>query len=220
MGQSCSQVYDVGGCQEEAMCCRPLNGKREAMETTCGICMEATREPDTAEIPGCSGHGFCSNCVREFVASALQDRSRFPLSCPEPSCSAELGPSVASAVGLSGDKLVKFHRFHEESLMKNMVYCSSPFCGVAMNINREELLERGARVYVCRQCDVPNCLQCLAWHSGLSCDEYMRMADGGAQDNILEQVSLAMQWKKCRCGARIELREGCNHVSIEGSPCS
>lgn len=59
----------------------------------------------TGAIQGC-GHRFCQFCLKAYVHIQLREGA-YPIMCPEPDCSVELGPTQCEGLQLSGAEAAK-----------------------------------------------------------------------------------------------------------------
>ena len=68
----------------------------------CGICLEEMPDDSIVRLDPC-GHTFCRDCLREYVATCLNER-RFPILCP--TCTASKGKGKGVAGGKCRDHMV------------------------------------------------------------------------------------------------------------------
>ncbi|BDA42122.1 probable ATP-dependent RNA helicase DEAH11, chloroplastic at C-terminar half [Coccomyxa sp. Obi] len=96
----------------------------------------------------------------------------------------------------------------------DLVPCPQANCeGMAVSGGEDESPE-----LVCNVCSHAWCKSCkVDWHSGLSCDEYLRQVGEVEADNGLKEYQAKNRMISCpTCGHGIEKTDGCNRVQCTG----
>ena len=135
-------------------------------EHTCGICFcDVLGRDMRMTSPGTCTHRFCKECLEEQARIHVGEGNLTALTCPEPSCSAAITPSVLSSL-LSDEQYERWERLTlERSLdsMSDLVYC--PRCETAVIED-----EGGDHCGQCTSCMFVFCSICReAWHPGSAC---------------------------------------------------
>lgn len=144
---------------------------------------------------------------------------KLPASCPaEADCSGQLDLEQLSD-HLAAEDLDKLHRHALETQLiesGEAFFCSNPRCCEVLELNEDT--EIGVE---CPSCFTRLCSSCkVAWHNGLTCEEYQGLpeAERSEADLTLLNLARAEEWKRCpRCRTMISLTTGCNHMTCRCS---
>lgn len=95
-------------------------------------------------------------------------------------------------------------------------YCPFKDCSAMMLIleNEEEGVMREAECPVCHRLFCAGC--CVAWHCGVSCEEFQSLneSEREREDLLLRELAEEKKWKRCpQCKFLVEKISGCLHIT-------
>lgn len=167
----------------------------------CVVCMntfESRRMISTSCGPPC--HWLCEVCTKEGVGLAIKDEADFPLTCCQKPIEFDFFKHLLNAK----ERAAYLLRQEEKSAGENRIYCSKKACGAyvpKMNVIRN--------IATCKICKTRTCTLCKQREHGEE--------ECPPDEALLAALQLIRQegWKRCpSCQAGIELRDGCNHITV------
>ncbi|KZW03706.1 hypothetical protein EXIGLDRAFT_709364 [Exidia glandulosa HHB12029] len=182
----------------------------------CAICMETLPEDSVARVDGCS-HELCRSCMRQYIASALQER-RYPILCPmcktnregrEPSA---LSPHLVDNIGLT---MEQFSLWNDLQISGLSVEMECQKCKKKMKVDREDY---NAAEHIA--CPMQGChyVWCKKCNQEIPLGPVNHSCDGTKElDGLMQKTG----WKYCPgCHTPTEKIAGCNHMTCESPGCN
>jgi len=173
-------------------------------ESLCRICLELTHLP--LALAGC-GHGFCHSCWSNYLVTSVLAGAKFPLRCPESSCSQPVD-LVTSAFVLSkyASTLPSGNPTWETLLHRSVKALSLYHCH---RCQRRSHLNDGSAHCPCGE---HRCLDCgLRDHWPASCSDFAVSRQLSKKDLSSRRVQVEI--RSCpRCHECWEKTYGCNHM--------
>ncbi|CAA0836917.1 RING/U-box superfamily protein [Striga hermonthica] len=193
-------------------CSRSKTGNNDAAhQFLCEICADEKPNREKFSILGCD-HSYCSDCVRKYVASKLQNNV-VSIGCPVSGCRGTLEPQHCRSI--LPDQV--FDRWGEALceaviLASEKFYC--PFKDCSALLVDDSCGGNGVMAESeCPNCNRLFCVQCkVPWHFGISCDDFrkLRADERGSEDIMLVNLAKNMRWMRCpKCRFYVEKSEGC-----------
>ncbi|POY72423.1 hypothetical protein BMF94_4249 [Rhodotorula taiwanensis] len=152
-----------------------------------------------------AGHGFCAECIRNFVENAISsqkpDLHCFALNTE---CQASFAPVELKRciTGNILDKLEQVRIDKEVSPLEGLVRC--PFCPMAALLDDDEV------VFACPECNVSSCRRCQKKaHGSNPCDK-VPASQEEALDAVAEAMSASVIRKCPSCKVPCLKVDGCN----------
>lgn len=167
---------------------------------TCSICLEAHALHNTVMI---ATDTVCHGCIRQIFHNAIGDESLYPpmfgTVMLRPSQYREAVPQDLRAAFREKEKEWKI-------APSDRIYCA---CGEFLSERKD-----GGRLFLCGNCPCIICLSCGADATDhmLHACAALQVEDGGA----FQGLERGKDYQICpnrRCKRKVELRDGCNHVS-------
>ncbi|KAL2940547.1 hypothetical protein RDABS01_023507 [Bienertia sinuspersici] len=177
----------------------------------CEICADSKPRKEAFRIKGCS-HSYCSDCMKTYVASKLQDGVSV-INCPVPSCSGVLEPEYCREI-LPFEVFVRWGNLLCESviLASQKFYCPFKDCSALLVDDGNEKVT----ISECPSCFRLFCAQCrVAWHTGIGCAEYQSLSkdERDKDDIMLRKLAKSKNWQRCpKCKYYVEKSEGCLYM--------
>ncbi|KAK9705732.1 hypothetical protein RND81_07G077900 [Saponaria officinalis] len=177
----------------------------------CDICADTKPRYEWFTIKGCS-HSYCSDCMKNYVASKLQDGvSR--VSCPVPDCAGVLEPEYCREI-LPSEVFERWGNLLCESVLlaSQKFYCPFKDCSALLLDDGDESVT---------QCECPSCFrlfcaQCkVGWHAGFKCSEFQNLSkdEREKEDLMLRDLAKNKNWQRCpACKFYVEKSEGCLYM--------
>eukprot|EP00929_Paragymnodinium_shiwhaense_P077155 TRINITY_DN39714_c0_g1_i1.p1 TRINITY_DN39714_c0_g1~~TRINITY_DN39714_c0_g1_i1.p1 ORF type:complete len:466 (+),score=65.26 TRINITY_DN39714_c0_g1_i1:73-1470(+) len=172
----------------------------------CGICMETVDY--LTIISGCS-HAFCHNCLKQYIIMKVKEKTA-PLKCCGLKCEAEIDSSLV--LRIAGRQVADAHEKDlVEAAMRNKTFCPFPGCGAVYD------LDESVSQVQCLECWKVFCGNCrVAWHDGLTCEQYKRLPDHlrAPEDVALLRIAQRQAWRPCPgCRNMLSKQDGdCNYL--------
>ncbi|XP_022721674.1 probable E3 ubiquitin-protein ligase RNF144A-B [Durio zibethinus] len=194
---------------------KPRKYAKKADESSlknCEICFDRKERHQMFTISGCS-HSFCSDCVRTYVKTRLEQNITV-IMCPGENCKLSLELEACrpllpkEVINLWEDLLC------EELLCATggRIYCPLKGCSAILLNDNQVIAETE-----CPYCHRLFCAQCrVSWHAGFSCEEYQKLNEDerGREDLMLRNLAKENKWRTCpSCLHMIEKTEGCLHMT-------
>ncbi|XP_050365774.1 probable E3 ubiquitin-protein ligase ARI10 [Argentina anserina] len=200
------------------------------LKITCGICFQeyniSSGSTISAILTASCGHPYCRACWAGYIGTCINEGGSacLMLRCPEPKCSAAIGPDlIHNVLVMSENKEKALYDKYKRYLLRSYVdnhrkikWCPAPNCDYAVQF--DSLGEMVSYDVSC-VCSRSYCWNCT--------DENHRPVDCKTVKNWLlknQDDSHNGQWimantKPCpKCKRSIEKNEGCNHMTCR-SPC-
>lgn len=184
----------------------------KASEIFCKICMEVTKTTDMFRNDNCS-HIFCRDCLARYLASKIQENIS-KVRCPEINCKGVLEPEFCKEI-VPAEVFVRWENALCESMLleSKIFYCPFKDCSALLVDDGEETVAQSE----CPNCRRLFCGQCkVAWHSGVSCEEYQSLGanERKEEDLMLMKIAKKKKWQKCpSCKFLVEKTQGCLHIT-------
>lgn len=181
------------------------------MTFLCEICADSKPQKEAFSIKGCS-HSYCSDCMKTYVASKLQDGVSL-INCPAPSCSGVLEPEYCREI-LPFEVFVRWGNLLCESviLASQKFYCPFKDCSALLVDDGSEKVTMSE----CPSCFRMFCAQCrVGWHAGIECAEYQSLSkdERDKDDIMLRKLAKSKNWQRCpKCKYYVEKSEGCLYM--------
>ncbi|KAK3584662.1 hypothetical protein CHS0354_001242 [Potamilus streckersoni] len=179
----------------------------------CPVCMCPVEPSSMYHLEYC-GHPYCSECIKNLLKSAIQDKI-FPILCVAESCKQPLVIEDFTALIQQGCTTQRDLMKSSLSLFvsKNNTqfrYCITPDCQMVYRITAE------GTPFACSECQQRICTAChIQYHNGLTCSMYL--AEKRDENKIVSWLRKdRVNRKLCpKCSAPIEKNGGCNHMECE-----
>ncbi|ONK57737.1 uncharacterized protein A4U43_C09F3560 [Asparagus officinalis] len=183
-------------------------------ESFCKICME---HPPTSSMffsVNCS-HSFCRNCVTRYLAAKINDNVS-AIKCPEDNCNGLLEPEQCQGI-VPREVFERWGSAICEATIlgsNKFSYCPFKDCSALLTLGEGE---GSLGQSECPSCCRLFCMKCsVAWHNGLSCEEYEELGvdERGGEDLKLIEIAKNKKWMRCpQCKFYVEKTQGCLHVT-------
>uniref|UniRef100_A0A803M8V8 RBR-type E3 ubiquitin transferase n=1 Tax=Chenopodium quinoa TaxID=63459 RepID=A0A803M8V8_CHEQI len=177
----------------------------------CEICADSKPQKEAFKIKGCS-HSYCSDCMKTYVASKLQDGVSI-INCPVPSCSGVLEPEYCRDI-LPFEVFARWGNLLCESviLATQKFYCPFKDCSALLVDDGFEKVTMSE----CPSCFRLFCAQCkVGWHADIECAEYQSLNkdEREKEDIMLRKLAKIKNWQRCpKCKYYVEKSEGCLYM--------
>lgn len=168
----------------------------------CIVCSDRHPVNDIITVEGCKHH-YCCECALNLFRLAMTDETLYPPRC----CSKNLFEIPAVLDIMSNEDAEEFRKKMQEYESNDRTYCANLECGMFVGDGL------GRDLVECMKCGENTCTHCKKLgHVGRECK-----ADEALQSVL--RVAEESGWKRCpRCRAMVELRFGCNHMTLVPSP--
>ncbi|KAJ1268695.1 hypothetical protein BS78_07G154600 [Paspalum vaginatum] len=179
----------------------------------CSICMEPMAPSSVYRGGASCAHAFCGACLSGHVRAKLERGA--VVRCPDASCTAALDPELCRGV-LPSQVFERWCAVLCESMFlgARRTYCPFPDCSEMMVADDGEDRVTQSECHGCRRLF---CAQCgVAWHAGVTCEEFARLGVGerAREDLLLVEAARKGNWKRCpRCRFYVEKSTGCMHIT-------
>ncbi|CAK7336379.1 unnamed protein product [Dovyalis caffra] len=184
----------------------------ESSLSFCEICAERKESDQMFKTESCV-HSFCNDCISRHVATKVQDSFRI-VTCPGLNCRAVLELDACRPVLTRG-----VIDLWEEALCEEVIdasqrfYCPFKDCSALLVDDNEG---EAIRESECPFCHRLFCAQCyVPWHSGIECEEFLRLNEDerGKEDLMVRELAKDKKWGRCpQCKFYVERTEGCPHM--------
>jgi hypothetical protein len=143
-----------------------------APQSRCTVCFEQFPiRRMWSDCPNPNGEEFCSDCLKQYVLSKIEEGQVLPksaISCPcsTPSCSGRVKEDVILRLLADDvptiDKFVRFSLNAEVSSNNSKTFCPNRQCGAVVTRT-----SRWTNTVSCQQCQIKFCFNCRESHSSL-----------------------------------------------------
>lgn len=183
-------------------------------KSLCSICFEEKHFKEFSVLE-CE-HSYCTNCITQHIAHAINNDNSEALRCPTPKCKMPLGPKDTNTLLNNNAPLksklsqIQFNTWLMQQ--KNRTACPTPDCSfIFINERTDQFTMQ------CPSCDATYCAQCLTQHSArITCHEVKEnkkvIADKKEQEEATERWKEQNSRPCPQCKVSIEKSEGCNHM--------
>ena len=123
----------------------------------CGVCLTEYCGRDMVRGSGSCLHPFCRSCLAEFCGMHIREGSVRSLTCPEPSCGAQLSPNtVIALVGpKDAERYEQFMIQRALDSMRDIAYCPRTSCNTPVVLESPDLGMCPACLYsFCPRCEM------------------------------------------------------------------
>ncbi|KAJ4801788.1 RING/U-box superfamily protein [Rhynchospora pubera] len=158
-------------------------------------------------------HVFCRDCLSQYLSTKIQENIP-AVNCPEENCNALLELGMCREL-LPSEVFKRWECKVCESMVQGAqkFYCPFEDCSAFMVDDGDEIVTHAE----CPNCRRLFCAACkVAWHSGLSCEEYNKLGEDerGKDDLLVIQVAKEKKWRRCpSCKYYVEKKDGCVHIT-------
>mmetsp|Transcript_15147 Transcript_15147/g.59302 ORF Transcript_15147/g.59302 Transcript_15147/m.59302 type:complete len:435 (+) Transcript_15147:54-1358(+) len=177
----------------------------------CPICIDEVDVDFSHHVDAC-GHVYCRDCICHYVTDAITTK-RLPIRCPDPRCTAELGPYDVELL-VNEELYKKYCDFSLATLVEGNAEYS---CCPTADCKYVFLHQAGDPCRLdCPACKKSYCLDCKAdWHTGIDCKAFQAWAAENRQgDELFDAFATGQRYKQCpACGVWVEKKQGCNHIT-------
>ncbi|XP_050363657.1 probable E3 ubiquitin-protein ligase ARI8 [Argentina anserina] len=189
----------------------------------CGICFEEYNDHSFILSASC-GHPFCRDCWAGYISTTISDGGPacLRLRCPEPSCSAAVGPDLIQKVLLNSNRGAE-HGKYKTYLLRSYVedhrkikWCPAPECNCAIQFDA-----LGGTVSYDVSC---LCLHSYCWscteenHRPVDCETVRKWILKNKEDSENAHWMINNSKPCPKCKRPIEKNQGCNHMRCR-PPC-
>jgi len=192
----------------------------------CKICYdEYDRWEKVHQFSGCE-HTYCRDCLRDYLATNINEGAVLDLTCPFPECRTEFSTKDVKFLCTS-EIYAKFERFTLLAALRadpNARWCPNPYCNNGIKHNPATM----PWVH-CNACKFEFCFHCMSErHDGAACGqealEYLKKKHeselaANAQFDEWASVMKALVKPCPGCKAFIEKNDGCNHMTCQNPSC-
>jgi len=184
----------------------------ELKHLKCEIC---TDEKDRSLFlqcsPQCNHELYCTQCLRETFDQVMNNMQDPFFRCPRPDCRKEVNIEVVRQV-FDSDRFELFQaRSSRIRRERNMIDVTCPLCNATARIERTD-----TPWYMCQSCHRVSCYHHrVAWHNGISCDQY-DLNNQQVQESlnfIQSELQRGLMRQCSRCRHPIQKNQGCNHMT-------
>ncbi len=195
---------------------RPHSSKKR--KQTCQVCYDEKSSRHFRSISNHKCHqlnrSICDECIYQHIQQAFQNILTDDVRCPELDCGIKYEYDTVKNILHSNDNIKLFNRYdqflvrlHLEQ-MDEFIWCSNPKCAMG------QLNDGGDsnNIVTCIRCRQKTCFtHKIAWHQGLTCEEYDLTIDNNLQSSL---QWITQNTKECpNCHFRIEKNDGCDHMT-------
>ncbi|XP_078156654.1 E3 ubiquitin-protein ligase RSL1-like [Carex rostrata] len=179
----------------------------------CKICMENVPVDEVYQTSNACSHVFCRSCLSRYLGTKIRENISL-VKCPDENCKVVLEPGMCQEL-LPREVFERWGNALCESMLlgAQKLYCPFKDCSALIIDDGEETVTRSE----CPSCRRLFCAACkVAWHSGLSCQEFGKLGknESGKEDLLMMQVAKEKKWRRCpHCKYFVEKREGCLHIT-------
>ncbi|KAL6216092.1 hypothetical protein ACLB2K_009319 [Fragaria x ananassa] len=200
------------------------------LKPTCGICFDEYDYSSTGSVSSIltasCGHPYCRDCLAGYISTSINDRGPacLMLRCPEPKCSAAIGPDLIQNVLLMSEKKEKdlydkYKRYLLRSYVENhkkIKWCPAPNCEYAIHFDG---VGEMVSYDVSCACSRKYCWNCTEEsHRPVDCKTVKKWLLKN-QDDSQNGKWIMVNTKPCpKCNRSIEKNLGCNHMTCR-APC-
>ncbi|KAJ1700492.1 hypothetical protein LUZ63_000271 [Rhynchospora breviuscula] len=179
----------------------------------CKICMDTVPADQMFQTSNDCTHVFCGDCLSHYLGTKIRENISV-VECPEENCKALLEPVKCQEL-LPSEVFERWENALCESMLLDAqnFYCPFKDCSALMVDDGDETVTRAE----CPSCRRLFCAACkVAWHAGLSCEEFGKLGkdERGKEDLLMMQVAKEKKWRRCpSCKYFVEKRDGCQHIT-------
>ncbi|KAI3455182.1 hypothetical protein Pfo_011845 [Paulownia fortunei] len=191
----------------------------ESSQFLCEICAESKDSDQMFAVQRCNHH-FCTECISKHISVKIQ---KSPISdqengrwfvCPGLDCKGILEIDKCMHI-VPKDVLTMWGDVICESMIaaSQKFYCPYKDCSALLVNDGEEIIRESecpfCRRLFCAQCNVP-------WHSGVGCEEFLRLneSERGREDLMVHELAKLEKWQRCPdCKFFVEKNQGCLHMT-------
>ncbi|KAF3339289.1 putative E3 ubiquitin-protein ligase RNF144A [Carex littledalei] len=179
----------------------------------CKICMENVAADEVFQTSNACPHVFCRGCLSHYLGTKIQENISV-VKCPDENCKVVLEPGMCQKL-LPSEVFERWEKAFCESMLlgAQKLYCPFKDCSVLMMDDGEETVTCSE----CPSCRRLFCAACkVAWHSGLSCEEFGKLGkdERAKEDLLMMQLANEKEWRRCpSCKYFVEKTDGCLHIT-------
>lgn len=196
---------------------------RANLRITCGICFEEYNY-DRCILSASCGHPFCRDCWAGYISTTICDGGPacLRLTCPEPSCSAAVGPDLIQKVLLITNREAEYGKYKAYLLRsyvedhRKIKWCPAPNCNCAIQFDAFGGMVSYGVSCLCSHRYCWNCTE--ENHRPVDCETVGKWILKNEVDSQNAKWILVNSKPCPKCKRPIEKNKGCNHMTCT-SPC-
>ncbi|KAI5887430.1 uncharacterized protein SCHCODRAFT_02638106 [Schizophyllum commune H4-8] len=177
-----------------------LGGKTDRIVIECIVCMDdiATQQ----RVQGPCGHFYCRHCIRQLVATALQDESLWPLRCDNRPLPVR---AIRALLDTATQRTFDAKSAELSTPATRRLYCPNATCSHFLGAADPDSPRADVR---CPRCNTLACSSCKeSAHPGAACGENQAA-------EAVRALARASGWQTCpECKNIVELSQGCFHMT-------
>jgi len=157
-------------------------------------------------------------------ASPLGTKLEFPMGCP--TCQVKPGEKMVEIGDITARLVLgdgNMDEWNNARFMSTMdiIHCPHKGCNEPFDANDVAPALTGAAttqgLVQCPRCRKTLCKNCkVIWHDKLTCAQYQALPvhERAPEDLVFMELAQKERWRRCpKCGAMVELKHGCNHIT-------
>ena len=210
--------------------------------TTCGLTLASSAFPNLLPTADCDHLiNTCKSCLKNWVATQLDNTIYNKLSCPECPEILQNGDVKAYATKSVYAKFDELEKRGNAEKTPGWRWCLAPGCKAgqvhqtlaeispnAITSTRRKGKARAKAVAdedicACHKCGAKACVPCdKPWHEGETCAQYQKRVNNKEKDEKASVKTIEKKCKKCpNCDINIQRDGGCDHMICKcfTSPC-
>ncbi|KAK0109694.1 hypothetical protein ONS95_002373 [Cadophora gregata] len=180
----------------------------------CCVCTDSFPQHRFPNVTSTCDHGptVCEDCIKQSVNTQIMQVAWDKIKCPE--CSEALQYDVVKKWA-SKKSFEKYDENSAKSAMTELTMCLGANCGSGQIHDGGD----AQPIMTCNECGFKTCYtHKMPWHSGQTCRQYEidrkeRMEQEAASEKFIREKLAAKTCADPSCGARIQKRGGCDHMS-------